>query len=60
MGQFLERDEAAKAAKGGKSMISILEELIGRMFGARDQIAIPVRADEGDQHPQDKQLKGRK
>lgn len=41
-------------------MIGFLEELMAKLFGAKDQIAIPVRADDERQHPQDKQLKGRK
>ena len=40
-------------------MIAYLEELLAKLFGARDNIAIPVRVDE-DEHPRDKQLKGRK
>ena len=39
-------------------MIGFLEELMAKLFGARDQIAIPVRTD--DERPQDKQLKGRR
>ena len=40
-------------------MMNILEELMAKLFGARDNVAIPVRVDEG-RRPQDKQLKGRK
>ena len=41
-------------------MIGFLEELMAKLFGARDNIAIPVRVDEDERRPQDKQLKGRK
>lgn len=40
-------------------MIAYLEELMAKLFGARDEIAFPVRADE-DLPPRDRQLKGRK
>jgi len=40
-------------------MIAYLEELMAKLFGARDEIAIPVRV-EDDLPPRDRQLKGRK
>ena len=39
-------------------MIAYLEELFAKLFGARDNVAIPVRVD-GDR-PNDKLVKGRK
>lgn len=39
-------------------MIAFLEELMAKLFGARDNVAIPVRADED--RPKDKLMKGRK
>ena len=39
-------------------MIAILEELLAKLFGARDNVAIPVRVD--DETPRDKLMKGRK
>ncbi len=40
-------------------MIAYLEELMAKLFGARDEIAIPVRAEQ-DETAQQKQLKRRK
>lgn len=39
-------------------MIDLLEEMIAKLFGQREQQPIRVRAD--DERPIDKQLKGRK
>lgn len=39
-------------------MMDILEELLAKLFGAKQEQPIPVRVD--DRRPQDKQLKGRK
>ena len=39
-------------------MIALLEELLAKLFGAKDEIAIPVRADE--ERAKDKLMKGRK
>ncbi len=41
-------------------MIAYLEEMIAKLFGARDHIAIPVRVDEDDRRPGERQLEGRK
>ncbi|KIN61413.1 hypothetical protein Z945_2405 [Sulfitobacter noctilucae] len=41
-------------------MIAYLEELMAKIFGVRDEIAIPVRVDEDDRRPGERQLKGRK
>ncbi|KIN64683.1 hypothetical protein Z946_3575 [Sulfitobacter noctilucicola] len=40
-------------------MIAYLEEMFAKLFGVRDEIAIPVRSDD-DLPPRDRQLKGRK
>lgn len=39
-------------------MIALLEELMAKLFGTRDEIAIPVRAE--DERARDKLMKGRK
>lgn len=39
-------------------MIGFLEELMAKLFGARDEMPIRVRADEDG--PKDKLMKGRK
>ena len=39
-------------------MIAYIEELLAKLFGARDNVAIPVRAE--DETPKGKLMKGRK
>ncbi len=40
-------------------MIAFLDELMAKLFGARDNVAIPVRVDEGERRGNDV-MKGRK
>lgn len=39
-------------------MITYLEELMAKLFGAKDELPVPVRADEG-KRPNDRFLKNR-
>lgn len=43
-------------------MIAYLDELFAKLFGERaeERLPIRVRADDADESPRDKQLKGRK
>lgn len=40
-------------------MMTILEELMAKLFGARETLPVRVRSDD-DRRPQDRQLKGRR